>query len=179
MFSAEDLEQLRQDYQPESIRLLFLGESPPPRGPRFFYLGNSALFDATQPVFVDECGFPADADSFLIRFAETGCYLEDVSKVPGDKPSAWPEGDERAKVAIARIARLLDDHEPVAVVTVIRSACPIAEAAVASSTSTTTVCRHLPFPHPRNLAGTARYQRELGHVLREFGYTAPPADDRS
>ena len=37
-------EQLRESYRPEKVEFLFVGESPPPSGKKFFYAGNSRLF---------------------------------------------------------------------------------------------------------------------------------------
>ena len=66
--------------------MLLLGESPPRSNrPRFFYLGNSTLFQSTVPVFVARCDYPSDM-AFLSRFRDEGWFLDDFFSDPGGQP---------------------------------------------------------------------------------------------
>jgi hypothetical protein len=44
-------ERLRRRYQPDRIRVLLVGESPPASG-RYFYVANSGLYRAIRDTFV-------------------------------------------------------------------------------------------------------------------------------
>ena len=50
MSARRQRERLRQQFRPEAVRLLFIGESPPASG-RFFYHGDSGLYRAIREVF--------------------------------------------------------------------------------------------------------------------------------
>lgn len=75
-----DIEALRRQYRPDSIRVLFIGESPPAGG-TFFYAANSNLYrhtrDAFARVYTLDPGKP-----FLQRFQTLGCYLDDLCLEP-------------------------------------------------------------------------------------------------
>ncbi len=71
--STDDLVTIRERYRPSAVRVLLIGESPPP-GRGFFYTGESSLFKFTVPVLVQQCGFTAEPAGFLRRFAEAGFF---------------------------------------------------------------------------------------------------------
>ncbi len=88
--AGADLEVIRAQFLPaDGIRVLLVGESPPP-GRGFFYTGDSTLFRDTHRVFINRCSFAADEAAFLRQFAEAGFYLADLSGVRGDKPHLRP-----------------------------------------------------------------------------------------
>jgi hypothetical protein len=73
-----DLEATRARYAPKRLRVLFLGESPPPiRG--FFYTGDSTLFTHTSAVMVHRCSMPTAPERFLRAFQAAGFFLDDYS----------------------------------------------------------------------------------------------------
>ena len=84
-------ERLRRRFLPERVRVLFVGESPPAAG-SFFYAADSELYRATRDAF--EAALPRfrNVDTFLKAFAESGCYLVDLSLDPGEsahRPGRW------------------------------------------------------------------------------------------
>ncbi len=84
-------ERLRQEFRPEAVRLLFIGDSPPASG-RFYYRGDSGLYRAMREVFqvID----PSITDStFFTVFQESGCYLFDLCPEPVDHLGATARRD--------------------------------------------------------------------------------------
>lgn len=72
---TEDLKQLRQQYTPQTVQILFVTEAIQP-GKRFFYRKNSNVFRAIKEAFGQVFGeFKSDED-FLIFFKENGCYVD-------------------------------------------------------------------------------------------------------
>ena len=63
-------ENLRANYQPDNIRVLFIGESPPASG-KFFYREISTLYYATKEAF-------NNPSNFLIKFQNWGFFLDDL-----------------------------------------------------------------------------------------------------
>lgn len=60
-------QQAREDYLPDAVQVLFIGESPPAGG-TFFYRANSGLYRATREAFAAG-GFPATDGDFLRAFS--------------------------------------------------------------------------------------------------------------
>jgi hypothetical protein len=85
--SDGELEAIRCSFRPDKIRVLLLGESPPPRR-GFFYTRDSSLYRFTAPVLQREWNFPTEPAAFLARFAESGFFLDDFSSRRGDKACA-------------------------------------------------------------------------------------------
>lgn len=160
-------ETVRQRFRPERIRILLLGESPPP-GRGFFYTADSSLYRFTSPVLQEECGFPLEPRAFLSRFAGPGFYLDDYSPRRSDKP-AQRASDPDIRSAVERIASNISANAPVFVVGVLLSLEELVDETVASSNHPETPWRCLHFPHPRNEQGQRRYQSGLREVLRTVG----------
>jgi len=76
-----DVEALRARFQPERIRILFVGESLPAGG-TFFYNGDSNLVRYTCEAFAAALGTPDGARSFPSVFRDHGCYLVDLRREP-------------------------------------------------------------------------------------------------
>src|SRR5208283_5674029 len=76
-----DLEEIRDIYRPDKIKILFVGESPPASG-KFFYKGG-AMTAFTLHAFVRayDCSFPNQKE-FLAAFKSFGCFLDDLSHSP-------------------------------------------------------------------------------------------------
>ena len=90
-------ERLRLRFRPERVRVLFVGESPPVAG-TFFFAADSELYRATRDAF--EAALPRfrNVDPFLKAFAESGCYLVDLSLDPINQltdraDGSWDYGD--------------------------------------------------------------------------------------
>lgn len=72
---TEALNQIRQQYRPETIKILFVEEAVQP-GNMFFYRKNSNVFRAVKEAFSVVFGEFKDHEEFLIFFKETGCYVD-------------------------------------------------------------------------------------------------------
>ena len=76
-------EEIRQNFMPEKIQLLLIGESPPANG-KFFYV-KSAMTIYTSRAFEKSHGITfEDNAEFLKYFMECGCFLDDLSHKPVD-----------------------------------------------------------------------------------------------
>jgi hypothetical protein len=144
-------EELRRSYLPESVRLLFVGESPPASG-RFFYQKDSGLYRAFRDAFraVDP---EINDENFLARFREAGCYLIDLCPDPVDhmKPR---ERREACRVAEPALAEAIRVHNPPAMAIFLKSIEPYVGRAIARAEwSGKLICT----PYP----GRFRKNREL------------------
>ena len=118
----------RRRFRPISLRVLFIGESPPASG-RFFYHGDSGLYRAMRDAFhsVDPCITDAN---FLAEFQASGCYLIDLCAQPVDHL----DRESRRSACLARessLARTMARLNPERIVTVVRSIEPNATRAAA------------------------------------------------
>lgn len=163
----ESLERLRTSFRPTSVRVLMVGESPPP-GRGFFYSGDSTLFRHTARVMATYCGFPTDPDPFLREFAAAGFFLTDLSPRRGDKPHLRPNAQDVAD-SVDRLAELVTDEHPQVVVGVLREIRAFVRSIVEGSGHPGTPWRCLPFPYYRSPSARDAYRRGLGQVVAEFG----------
>jgi hypothetical protein len=93
-------ERLRRSYQPDRVRILFVGEAPPASS-RFFYRADSGLYRAIRETFV--AAFPYLCERpFLEAFQSLGCYLVDLCAEPVDRMDAR----SRKRICAAGEARL-------------------------------------------------------------------------
>lgn len=178
--SDGDLEAIRRSFRPDKIRVLLLGESPPP-GRGFFYAGDSSLYRFTAPVVRRICRFPLEPEAFLTGFAGAGFFLDDFSSRRGDKPAQRADDDD-VRDAVNRIAASITTDEPEFVVGVLLGLSSLVEEAIHASAHPDTPWRCLPFPHPKNEEGQRRYQEGLAAVLRHVGCgprDGVPADDEN
>jgi hypothetical protein len=77
--------QLRLQYRPDRLRVLFIGEAPPASG-KFFYQRDSGLYRAFREAF--QLADPSITDAnFLHVFQTAGCYLVDLCGYPVDQLS--------------------------------------------------------------------------------------------
>jgi hypothetical protein len=82
VIAHKSLEDLRQSYRPDRIRVLFIGESPPAGG-TFFYKVDSNLARYTQQAFSQAFERQFDSgEAFLRFFKALGCYLDDLCLTP-------------------------------------------------------------------------------------------------
>ena len=167
----KDWEQLRLSYRPDTINVLFVGESPPPSGRIFFYVGNSILFDFWKSVFTENFGKSwSSPESFLRWFQEQGCYLDDMLSNP--LPRNKSEREKVRKVllpdSISPFARKLRNYKPRAVVVVIKSITPYVKQAIEKSELTIDVCEIVGFPYKQNGKIRSQTIREAQHVLTKL-----------
>lgn len=67
--------QTRQQYQPETVQILFVTEAVQP-GKVFFYHQNSNVFRAVKEAFSQVFGEFKSSDEFLEFFKKSGCYVD-------------------------------------------------------------------------------------------------------
>jgi hypothetical protein len=178
--SDSELERLRAEYRPEpgEMKLLLLGESPPP-GNGFFYLARSTIFTCTRRVLVEQCDFPHEADAFLHAFAAAGFFLDDFSAERGDQPASRPE-DAEVRQSVARIAAMVGSERPLVVVGVLQRIERLLGEAVEQSQRPETPWICLPFPNWRSDSTRKAYEAALRRVIEDFGLAAtPPLGHRS
>jgi len=76
---------LRTKYRPTSIKILFIGESPPNlKSGKFFYEGGQ-LAKHTRKAFekaFSNFNVSSSTEQFLDNFKQFGCYLDDISHLP-------------------------------------------------------------------------------------------------
>ena len=109
---SDNWEDLRASYRPDTIRVVFVGESPPASG-RFFYCKNSILYHATKEAF-------NDPSKFLTRFRNQGFYLDDLVPFPINCMEIAARDAKRLSHEYQLAARL-KRYQPLAVVTVMKS----------------------------------------------------------
>lgn len=68
-------EEIRQQYQPEKVEIIFITEAIQP-GNVFFYRKNSNVFRAIKEAFVQVFGEFESNDELLRFFKEAGCYVD-------------------------------------------------------------------------------------------------------
>ena len=111
-------ERLRNNFRPNRVRILFVGESPPASG-RFFYQADSGLYRAVRKTFLT--AFPSmRRTEFLDSFRALGCYLVDLCVEPVDNMTR----DARrcaCRSGEARLARMIRTLRPEIIITVVRS----------------------------------------------------------
>lgn len=74
---------MRAQYQPQELRLLLIGESPPYKCTHFFYYGTGILFRATYEALRKFSGAQgASTTGFLEWLKDKGIFLEDLSHSP-------------------------------------------------------------------------------------------------
>ena len=124
-----NVEQIRNHYRPDRIRILFVGESPPASG-KFFYNGNSQLARNMGRILgrllLD------DPKDFLARFKASGCYLDNLVLIPVNKSSKSLRRQARRN-AIPDLAKRIEKYQPVVVVALLKSIEPDVREAVAES----------------------------------------------
>ncbi len=135
-------ERLRHSFRPDTVRLLFVGESPPASG-RFFYQRDSGLYRAMRDAF--QIADPSIADeNFLTVFQDAGCYLIDLCPEPVDD---WDRLLRRAACRDSEpsLSKEMRQLQPVMIATLLRSIeGNVARAAQTSKGHSPFI--HLPYP---------------------------------
>ncbi|MGI4805332.1 MAG: hypothetical protein ACRYFL_11205 [Janthinobacterium lividum] len=73
----EPATELAQQYKPEKVKILLIGEAPG-RPDKNFYLGNNNLYRTVIVAFKELYGDFASRDEFLAFFKSTGCFLDHI-----------------------------------------------------------------------------------------------------
>jgi hypothetical protein len=113
--SQIERENLREQFLPFPVELLFVGEAPPASG-RFFYRQDSGLFRAIREVFI-EYDVAINESNFLVKFKHLGCYLVDLCGIPVDQLEQKKRLQAR-KTGEGHLATALRELQPAILVSV-------------------------------------------------------------
>lgn len=155
-----DYETLREEFRPDKVNVLFVGESRPVNG-TFFYKGNSNLAKYTREAFSVEGGPLLDMGTFLEEFRAAGCFLVDLCSMPVN--NLMPADRRmRRRESETQLANVLNALKPKAVVIVMCGIARSVNRAIRMSEQEDVRSYVLPFPaqgHQR------RYVDELRSIL--------------
>ena len=149
-------ENLRANYQPDNIRVLFIGESPPASG-KFFYRENSTLYFATKEAF-------NNPSNFLIKFQNWGFFLDDLVLFPINRFDEMKRKEKKLDHQ-AELATRLMKYQPLAVVTVMKGIKSHVDTAIELA-GLSVINYALPFPWSEQYR--IQYVNELRKLLPEF-----------
>lgn len=134
-----DYNQLRKNYKPDSIRVLYAAESPPSGG-TFFYAANSNLFRCIKNAFKNVFGETLVNDlTFLNFFMTNNFYLDDLCIEPvNDKTD--PERIYLRQQGIEPLSKRIKSYNPDAIIILMKSiALEVKEAIRKSSIKTNNI----------------------------------------
>jgi hypothetical protein len=162
---TEAFEDLRRQYHPEKIRVLFVAESRPAGG-TFFYAANSNLVRYTEQAFRKGYGVPAMAlADFLRGFKKAGCYLEDLCPEPVNDIKEHSLRKAEWKRAVGYLAKRIERASPAAIIPIHKGSERYVKEAASSVGRLSLLQPAIPFPgmgnHPRYLAELSRLIEEL------------------
>jgi len=165
-----NLEDVRRQFLPEAVSILFVGESPPAGG-TFFYLANSKLYDATKEAFGLAVPDLVRGANFLEHFAGLGCYLDDLCLEPVnhlklDNPLAKAKRIRIREQGEQALAVRIRDQAPDELVVVVKGIQANVRRAVALAEIEGAAVPALPFPGRQ--AHRDRYVDELASLLKSF-----------
>lgn len=155
-----DIEALRKSYQPDQIKALFIGESPPASGKFFYCEGAMTAYTARAFEMVFDRAFP-DTTSFLKFFQVKGCYLDDICLTPVDK---LPPKQRRFMLndSVAPFALRLAEYNAEIIIVVLKRILPYVERAV-SMANVISLVYSLPFP---GFGHQKKYIEGLSEILQ-------------
>jgi hypothetical protein len=162
-------EALREEYRPDRLDILLVGESRPAGG-TFFYLANSKLYYATHEAFQLALGPMPAGDGFLAILRDRGVWLYDLADTPVDRMRGRPR---RAAVQarVSELADLLRESRPRRVVVIKRDLAPTVRQALRDADLDADGLRVLPFPLYQ---WRAEYVRGLAALIAEAGEPHAP-----
>lgn len=172
----KSIENIRQEFQPDMIKVLFVGESPPNSG-GFFY-GNPGDFSPMtkhyQNVFENVFGETfASRKDFLGFFKSLGCYLDDICHEPVDN---LPAKERKLAIvySIDKLAKRIEDYKPEYVIAILKGIHGAVLAAVHISNHPVTV-QSVPFA---GMGNQKRFEAELREILRVIFSTRLPTSNK-
>ena len=108
-----DTESIRNQFRPNKVVLLMVGESPPATGDFFYVKSQMTKFTSKAFELAHGKAFPLDdQQKFLKYFKRCGCYLEDICCNPVDNLAAEDRECKLAESVIGfadRLAKLQPD----------------------------------------------------------------------
>lgn len=160
------LEKIRLSYKPDTIKVLFIGESPP-ANETFFYKADSNLYRYTKEAFAivyeGKCGSGTD---FLRFFKSIGCYLDDLCLEPINKLDR-PTRLRKRSDAVPSLAERIRVANPRSIVVVMKAIIENVQEAIDKARIDRISTYYLPFPaqgnqrkYVNNLIATIQRLRE-------------------
>jgi hypothetical protein len=162
--AQESVEQSREAYRPATVRVLFVGESPPANG-TFFYFGDSKLARCTREAFERVYGQTTDVQQFLADFRERGFYLVDLCQAPVNRLARRSRRAAR-RASVKELADTLRELRPTRIVAVMKAIEPEVVQAIEAAGLLGISMDALPFP----AYGQQReYVARLAALLQRIG----------
>ena len=159
-----NIEALREQFRPNRVTLLFVGESPPASGKFFYDKGPMTRFTATAFEAAHELTFsPTDPKEFLTYFKRCGCFLDDISHSPIDGLAA-EDRTRRLAESVADFARRLAAFKPKAIVVALKKIEPHARIAAAQAGLQVPI-HVVPFP---GYGHQTKYIERLAEIVRQY-----------
>jgi len=159
--SENSLENLRHSYKPSEIRLLLVGESPPPHK-GFFYDATTTegpLSRNTRRSFEDFFRTKySDRQDFLRQFKSKGCYLFDLFTDRGK--TVYKASKREREMAVTTLSGFIHEVNPRMVLSILKRTSKLVEEAIKRDKL---VVRYKVLPYP-----TRNYVTEYCYGLREF-----------
>ena len=155
-----NIETQREQFRPDKISILLVGESPPASGKFFYDKSNMTTF--TSRAF--ERAFNIQFDStteFLAYFKSKGCFLDDLSHDPVDNLDS-KQRELVLEQSVESLARRLSGAHPEVVVVVLKKISALVREAVARA-ALRVFFYELPFPGSGH---QNKYMDELERILR-------------
>ena len=142
---TEALHQIRQQYQPEAVQIIFITEAVQPENV-FFYHKNSNVFRAVKEAFSQVFGAFASSADFLAFFKENGCYVDYLC--PEMSNGLPPEVRQKVRTAgIQPLSERLALMQPKVVITVMKVLeKEVGEAVALSETTSVQYSKAIAFP---------------------------------
>ncbi len=168
--TADEYELLREQFRPETIRVLFVGESRP-ANETFFYRGNSRL-----PYYTCRAFGPVDAPDptedeilgFLVRFRDAGCYLVDLCVEPVNHLNR-AERHEARRAGETGLTNAIRELQPQAIIVVMKGIMRNVRRAMEGAGLADAPAHGLPFPAMGHEQRYVTGLRDVLHQLLERG----------
>ena len=114
----ETIENIRQSYKPEQIKILFIGESAPGSGD-FFYKGDT-LCGYTKKAF--SAIYPEVQSmskmQFLDFFKQCGCFLDDLCHIPVDYQTK-AERRQEYELGVPQLSERIKEYGPDSIIIIV------------------------------------------------------------
>ncbi len=140
------IENIRQQYMPDYIKTLFVGESAPASGD-FFYLGNNHFCTYTRQAFERAHNIKFISDkAFLDYFKSQGYFLDDLSHEPVNHLKNNHRNQE-LKNSVFSLAMRIQMYQPDVIISCLKKIEPYVQEAIEISNIQ---CRFYALPFPGN-----------------------------
>lgn len=155
-----EYEAKREEYKPDKVKLLFIGESRPQQG-TFFYFENSNLFTYTKQAFET-----VNINFTLDKFKELGCWLYDVCNHPVNHFTRT-ERKKEAEKGIFALINTIEELKPDCIIVVKRGdfGNMVMREIFKIKRYNNRNTFNLPFPA---CGHQLKYRDELAHILEQY-----------